>query len=261
MYSTTTDRESIRTAAGHGSRSWLSFVIPAKEEGLYIERSLLHLTAIRDRYTLDFDVIVVDGGSSDDTIAKASLADRVVVDSHLALQSIGHGRNVGARHTNAELLFHTDADVIVPELPRFLAEIARVFSDSSVVAATTRILPYPWEATRTDRVMHCLFNSAIRAAVPLGARLAKGECQIVRRSAFEAVGGYEGSIVVGEDCDLFHRLSRIGKVVYFKNFCVYHSPRRFRALGYRRVLAMYGREAVSLTLRNRSSVQEWEVVR
>ncbi len=239
----------------------LSFVIPARNEGGYIGDSLLNLATLRSRYDLDFDIIVVDGGSSDDTVLNCHLADKLIQDSVLARRSIAHGRNIGSQHSQAELLFHTDADVIVPDLQLLLPELQRVFSLPNVVAATTRILPYPWDCKPIDRLMHSLINRIIQLAIPLGALLGRGECQIVRRSVFEQVGGYNGRIIVGEDCDLFHRLSRHGRIIYMSDFCVYHSSRRFRSYGYLKTFLIYLREAIWLMLRRKSFLSEWEVVR
>ena len=51
---------------GGGDKSprsdWLSFVIPVREEGAYIGRTLEHLNAERARHGLEFQTIVVDGG-------------------------------------------------------------------------------------------------------------------------------------------------------------------------------------------------------
>ncbi len=106
-----------------------------------------------------------------------------------------------------------------------------------------------------------LFDALFRIARRFGIHLSKGECQVVRRAAFEAIGGYDERIVAGEDCDLFQRLSQAGRILFLREMCVYHSPRRFRTWGYRKLLFMYVREAFFLTLFRRSYVSEWEPVR
>ena len=76
-----------------------------------------------------------------------------------------------------------------------------------------------------------------------------------------AVGGYNSGFVAGEDCDLFRRLARIGRIVFIADSCVYHSPRRFRQIGYVRVLGIYVREWLWMNIMHRSYVREWPVVR
>jgi glycosyltransferase involved in cell wall biosynthesis len=242
-------------------REWLSFVIPAKEEAAYIQRSLEQLVAARTQGGLDIRLIVVDGASADDTVRRSQLADLVVTDCALAAKSIGHARNVGASRSESELIFHTDADVLIPNLAGFLDGVATAFENPDVIGVTAPVVPYPWDARPLDRVMHKLINLAVRCAIPLGAFLALGECQIVRRDAFIAIGGYDGSIILGEDRDFLQRLAKYGRVVYLSDLRVLHSARRYRKLGYRRVLFDYSREGLALMLGRPSPFQEWTPIR
>lgn len=240
---------------------WLSFVIPTKEEAAYIGRTLEHLVAARERDSLDIRLIVVDGGSADGTVERSRLADLVVSDCPLACESIGHARNVGATMSRSKLIFHTDADVLIPDLAAFLGRVEVAFDDPDVAGVTAPVVPYPWDARPLDRVMHGLINLAVRCAVPLGAFLALGECQIVRRSAFDAIGGYDGSIALGEDRDFLQRLAKHGRVSYLGDLRVFHSARRYRKLGYRRVLFDYAREGWALLTGRPSPFEEWTPVR
>jgi len=131
-----------------------------------------------------------------------------------------------------------------------------------VVAVTCGLRIYKEEELLRDRFWHWWMNNAVRWAIPFGARKGKGECQIVRRSAFEEIGGYEEWIVAGEDCNLFERLARIGTVRYLSDLEIEHSPRRFRKIGYcRLIFLIYLRESLSLLLRKRSHLDEWHPIR
>jgi glycosyltransferase involved in cell wall biosynthesis len=246
---------------GETRSAWLSFVIPTKEEGAYIDQTLRCLSGARERDSLDVSLIVVDGGSVDGTVERSALADLVVTDCPMACESIGHARNVGAAMSRSELIFHTDADVLIPDLAVFLGRVEAAFDDPDVACVTVPVVPYPWDARLLDRFMHALINLAVRCAVPFGAFLALGECQIVRRAAFDAVGGYDGSIALGEDRDFLERIARHGRVAYLSDLRVLHSARRYRKLGYRRVLADYAREGWALLTGRPSPFQEWTPVR
>jgi glycosyltransferase involved in cell wall biosynthesis len=256
------DRDRIHGNAGVDSTPVFSIVIPTKEEARYIGRSMRSLRLARERDGLPLEIVVVDGGSVDRTVAEArGMADVLVTDHPLAAHSIAHARNAGAAATSSPFLFHTDADVLIPDLAGLLAWATEAFRDPAMVAVTVPVMPYPWEGTWRDYLIHRTANAWFRASFRFGGCFGRGECQIVRRSAFEAIGGYAGHFISGEDCDLFRRLNRHGRIGYTSDLCVYHSVRRFRHRGYARVLGIYVREWLWMTLLGRSFLQEWPVVR
>ncbi len=91
------------------SRPRLSIVIPVWNESERIVAALTALQGLRERAV---EVIVVDGGSSDDTIALARpLADLLMN----AERGRAHQMNAGARVASAEALLFLHADTALPE--------------------------------------------------------------------------------------------------------------------------------------------------
>ncbi|MGC1185491.1 MAG: glycosyltransferase [Candidatus Dormiibacterota bacterium] len=247
--------------AGRESSKFLSFVIPTRDEAGYIEVTLAALAHDRALHGLDFDIIVADGGSHDSTVALSAAADIVVAGCERAARNIASGRNVGVERSIAAIIFNTDADVFVPQLEALYKDIVLHFADPAVVAAVTRLEPYPWAATWMDRCAHRVINRAIRLAIPMGAFLARGECLIMRRSAFDVIGGFDERLALCEDADLLRRLRRVGKVRFLADRYVYHSPRRFHACGYTRCLGYLIREIVWLRILHRPYLTQWKVIR
>jgi glycosyltransferase involved in cell wall biosynthesis len=240
-----------------------TFVIPTRNEEGYIGRTLRHLAIARWGQKLDFDIVIVDGRSDDRTVEEARrLANYVILDNTPEATTIAHARNAGSSITSSAFLFHTDADVLIPELKQLLDRARVEFSsDPTLAGISVPIMPYPWEATCTDWLIHRIANLHFRVSYKYGSYFARGECQIVRRSAFEQVGGYRNDLVSGEDCDLFRRLSHEGRVKFLADYCVYHSPRRFRQVGYLKVGLTYIREWFWRMTFNRSFGTEWPVIR
>lgn len=243
----------------------ISIVIPTKNEGKYIGRTIRQYYPYLEEYGLE--IIISDANSTDDTIEvvenirRTWQTDRVRYVQRPGPQNIAIGRNAGAAVASGSLLFHTDADVFLPNVRGFFDAALRAFQRPEVVAATTPIWVYPEERGWKDRLYHLLMNALIRLSFTLGVYLAKGECQLVRRSVFERIEGYNEKIIAGEDCNLFYRLHKEGKIAYLYRQSVHHSPRRFRKYGYIGLTMVYLREGLSLLFRGKSWVEEWRQVR
>lgn len=248
------------------SQTKISIIIPTKNEGKYIGPTIEQFRDYVEKYNLE--IIVSDANSKDDTadVVRRYSAEwgevRVRLVQSDKKQNIAIGRNLGAAAATGGIFFHMDADVRIPQPDKFFPAVIKRFTERpEVVAATTPIWVYPEESRFTDKLYHVLMNAVIRISFPFGVFLAKGECQIVRRLVFERIGGYNESIVAGEDCNLFYRLHKEGKITFFHRLKVYHSPRRFRELGYIKLTWIYLREGLWLLFRHRSYSEEWTPVR
>lgn len=243
----------------------VSIIIPTKNEGKYIGPTIEQYRHLLEPFNLE--IIVSDANSTDETadIVRRYQSEwgehRVKLVQAQGKQNIAIGRNLGAAAAGGDILFHSDADVQIPNPGLFFKKILAAFDNPNVVAATTPIWVYPQEASWSDKIYHVLMNLVIRLSFTFGVYLAKGECQFVRRSTFEQIEGYNEKIVAGEDCNLFFRLHKIGKIAYLYRLKVYHSPRRFRQYGYIRVNLIYLREGLSLLFLGKSYVEEWKQIR
>ena len=237
----------------------ISVVIPTRNEGKYIERTLKQYLSLKKKFNIE--VIVSDGNSTDNTVKIARrYADRVVVNNRKT--TIAIGRNAGARVARGEILFHTDADVMIPDKVKFFSKLMKTFKDDEVVAATTKLRIYPREEIFRDKVGHALLNITMWVSNVTFSFLAKGECQAVRASIFRKIGGYNEKIVLGEDCDLFFRLAKRGKIKYLRSLTIYNSSRRFRKEGYLKLFVFYAvRDGLFLLFTGKSFVKEWKPIR
>jgi glycosyltransferase involved in cell wall biosynthesis len=244
----------------------ISIFIPTRNEANYIGTTLAQFEPFWDKY--DLEIIVSDANSTDGTVeivqhfAEASAHRVKLVQGGPEKQNIAIGCNLGAAKAQAALLFRIDADVRIPDKDYFFGKILESFAkDPSLVGATVPIWVYPEEARTSDRLFHIFMNTVIRASFWIKTPLAKGECQLVRREAFEKIGGYKEHLTAGEDCNLFYRLQDVGRIQYLPKLRIHHSPRRFRQYGYFRLSMIYLREGLWMMLGRKSYLEEWTPVR
>ena len=240
----------------------ISIIIPTKNEEKLLERCLMQFTQeIRQRFRLE--VIVSDGGSTDDTIGIATAyADYIATHEGAWRQTIAEGRNRGAELARADLLLFINADSMLSDVASFLERTQQRFAvDESLAAVATRVEVFPEERKWSDVLFHAYFNRYVKFANALGLGMGRGECQIVRRKAFEALRGYNPTMAAGEDFDLYRRLRSMGSVRFDHQLLVYESPRRYRKYGYLHVYLDWIRNGFAVMFKHRSSDQVWEEVR
>ena len=92
---------------------FISFIIPAHNEELLIDRCLANLRAAATASGKPFEIIVAADGCTDRTVAIAREAGAIVVEHDR--RQIAATRNLGARHANGDALFFIDADTFVIE--------------------------------------------------------------------------------------------------------------------------------------------------
>jgi cellulose synthase/poly-beta-1,6-N-acetylglucosamine synthase-like glycosyltransferase len=75
-----------------------------------------------------------------------------------------------------------------------------------------------------------------------------GDALLIRRQAFEAVGGYDTTMPAGEDADLGYRLREEGfRIAYRRDAVIRHDGSHYRSMGgWLRQMAWYGRGAAAL---------------
>jgi rSAM/selenodomain-associated transferase 2 len=201
----------------------LSIIVPMLDEADGIARAL---GALR-RGAPDAEIIVVDGGSGDSSVAIAGpLCDLIVA------QSRGRARqmNAGAKLAHSDALVFVHADTLVPA--SFGADIAAALSDPDVVGGRFDVeldssaLPY--------RIIGAMISLRSRLS-----RTGTGDQAIfVRREVFERIGGFP-ELELCEDLEFSRRLKRAGRVACLRSRVI-TSARRWNRDGLvRTVLRMW----------------------
>jgi glycosyltransferase involved in cell wall biosynthesis len=212
-------------------KSKISFIIPALNEEKRIAALIDNINILNDDF--DYEIIVADGHSTDETATIAEKMGAIVVkDNAGAPRTIANGRNTGANVATGEIFIFCDADTVMKNPNSFISEVFSVFQNRNIVGGAPSLSIFPEETILKDKIFHYMFNRIVRISFTTTVPICGGQCQIVRKSSFREVGGYNVNIVHGEDSDFFRRLRKTGKLHFFTRQVVYESPRRYRHFGY-----------------------------
>ncbi|MFH0713863.1 MAG: glycosyltransferase [Candidatus Micrarchaeota archaeon] len=204
------------------AKVYLSVVMPALNEELDIGKTLRYVRSIED-----VEIIVVDGGSKDNTVKIAKkYADKVIV-SHGG--TIGKARNIGAGYAKGEVILFLDADT-VPHV-EFFDKLKTIFSrDKKVVGLGCVIMPRRLSFFET--LFFYLLNFLVHLSVQLRRPCIAGSCVAYRRSSFVKATGFDEERAASEDQDFSIKISKFGSVIFLPRIVTYTSSRRLRVLGF-----------------------------
>jgi len=179
----------------------LSIIIPALNESATIVATLAPLQAMRAR---GVTVVLVDGGSEDDTIELAKpLSDKMVQSQKGRALQMNRGVALVEAASDAYLFLHADS-ILPPDI------------DSAIAHA---LLSNPWG--RFDVIIQGTHKLLPMVAWMMNQRsrlsgIATGDQGIfMRREVFEATGGYANQRLM-EDIEMCKRLNKIGSPANLK---------------------------------------------
>jgi rSAM/selenodomain-associated transferase 2 len=191
----------------------VSVIIPTLNE-----EPVLAATLERARQTGVHEIIVVDGGSTDQTRAVAARrADTVIA----ARRGRAAQMNAGAALASGDVLLFLHADTLLPE--GFAPAVNRACAKPGVVGGRFDVDLQP--SSPLIRLTGALMNRRSRLT-----RIATGDQAIfIRRDVFERLGGY-ADVPLMEDIDLSRRMKRAGRIACLRERVI-ASARRWQKNG------------------------------
>ena len=216
-------------------------IVPTRNSHRTLEACL---TSIRDQNYQDLEVIVVDNGSTDDTLPTAGeLADRLVAFGPVPWIATSAQRNLGARVARGQHLLFIDSDMrLSPEIVRECVETVGRTASPAVIIPEISVGEGFWARCRAlERSCYAGDDSAEAA-------------RFFSRQAFVTAGGYDEDLTALEDWDLSQRIAGRGSVPRIAA-TILHDEGKLRLLGaaakkryygasFRRLVRKHGRRAL-----------------
>ncbi len=172
------------------------------------------LTSVSQQTYENLEVIIVDDGSTDDSVAiieecvRSDSRFRLVRKSHSGLTS---SLNEGLKHCTGTWIARLDADDVCEPI-----RIERQMSLIQKHPDTCLVGSDYWEIDATDTVLaqqrYPTRPSALRRNLLLGLRFFPHSSAFFRRTTVEQLGGYRSYFPKAQDWDLWLRMSEIGEV-------------------------------------------------
>jgi len=205
-----------------------SIVIPALNE----ERNLPVLLASLENQTFrEFEVIIVDSGSTDNT--KYEATKFLQKNSHFKFiehrcKNVSQARNFGAQQARSDWLIFFDADGEVEKI--FLDGIKKRITENKLDMLTV------WNRGKTKNLTGIITLFLLNSGMTLLQKIkpaANGPCIIIKKSLFEKIGCFDETIVFGEDFDLTRKAHKEkARFAVFSTPKFYVSTRRFEKEGF-----------------------------
>ena len=198
-----------------------SVVIPLYNKEHYIEKTI---RSVLDQTCTDYEVIVVDDGSKDNSLALARKfeSDRVRVIAQ-ENQGVSVARNTGILNANGELIAFLDADdEWRPEYLQTIDALTDSYPESAIYVTAYAVNMGSGKiniSTRLEPETGCLPSYWLTLAK--GYDFVWTSATTIRRQALIDAGLFRPGERIGQDLDMWARVARINpRVAYSNHICV-----------------------------------------
>ncbi len=177
---------------------FISVIIPALNSEKYIEKCLISLVSLD--YPADkFEIIVVDNGSTDNTVEIAQKYNaRVLIKRNCNISAL---RNLGAKFAKGEILAFIDADCIAPKSWLKNASIFLKYKDIGAVGSRYN---FPYCPTFVEKIWDVHMKLRKHLLSDIGWL---PSCNfIISKKLFREIDGFDESLITSEDVAICTRI-------------------------------------------------------
>jgi len=203
-----------------------SIIIPTYNEAEQIAKTISITTAAISRNHVA-EIIVVDGGSTDDTINIAEQCGAIVIKSERKGRSAQ--MNAGASIAKYTILYFIHADSIPPN--NFTTQILKAYNEGVKSGCFRLSFDYNQWFLKANAWFTRFNINAFRFG---------DQSLFVTKEVFQKSGGFQENLVMMEDQEIIHRLKKLGKFKVL-NDVVVTSARKYLDNGVYRMQGIFYR--------------------
>lgn len=228
----------------------ISVIIPTYNEEKFIERCL---KPIKAQTFKNFEIIVIDGKSSDRTV---SICKKYTKKIFITGRGIGNQENYGSQKAKGKFLLFLQADTKIAR--NTLEKLHNFLEENNSIVYGNLVFYYESDGIRGAMLNEIVFLYwHINKFFKLGA--SSGQTLFVRKDIFQKNGGFRN--IIFEDADLGLRLKKIGQNGLIFNTNIVSSVRRFKKDGYVKTLFFMLIDTIRLFLGKPKSILEYPAIR
>jgi len=229
----------------------VSIIVPALNEEKHIKQCLDSLFSLNTN-KLKIEVIVMDNGSSDNTVKIAQHSGATVqIQPDVNVSTL---RNLGVSISSGDLLAFVDADCVV-EHNWLINAIRCILRESADAVGSFHNIPK--ESGWIGRISTLIQGSKVGADINY---IPSGNMLIIRTS-YEEIGGFNSSLETGEDVDLCRRLKEKGYTIFNDPIIKsthYGSPGNIKEMFLREI--WHGKTMLNVFMKDFPKIRNWRVV-
>jgi len=211
----------------------LSIIIPTYNEEKYLPKLLY---SIKEQEFKEYEIIVADAGSRDNTREIASSNGCKVINGGLP----AIGRNNGAKISKGKYLLFLDSDVVLSA--GYLESAVNEFEEKELGIAITQILPL--SDKNVDKALHKFANFFMKRVESIKPHGAGCYGILTTKKLHDEVNGFDERLDFGEDSDYIERIAKISTFKVLRNPRLLVSTRRLQEEGIKDLAFKYTKSTI-----------------